>query len=84
LNMTTDWVTSFVSSIYSIAIDSYVEILEIMAVAFKLSTTNEHVMRKIACNRDLGFTNGPEQGEAVMRKHGLWGIFEPPKPWADA
>ena len=40
-------------------------------------------MRKIVCNRDLGFTSTPQEGEAVMRKHGLWGLFEPPQLWAD-
>jgi len=74
---------SFVSTVYSIAIDSYVAILEMLVVQFKLSLTNEHVMRKIVCSRDLGFTSTPEEGEAVMRKHGLWGLFEPPKLWAD-
>lgn len=81
LNMTTDWVTSYVSVVYSIAIDSYVEILEMLAVQFKLSATNEHIIRKIICNRDLGFTSTQAEGEAVMRKHGLWWAFEPPKPW---
>lgn len=80
LDMTTEWVTSFVSVVYSIAIDSYVEILETLVIAFKLSITNEHINRKIVCNRDLGFTSSPEAGEAVMRKHGLWGYFEPPMP----
>ena len=84
LNMTTEWVTSFVTNLYSISIDSYVAILEALAIEFKLSTTNEHIMRKIVCNRDLGFTSTPEEGEAVMRKHGLWGYFEPPTPWVQA
>ena len=83
LNMTSDWVMSFVATVYSIAIDSYVAILEMLVVQFKLSLTNEHVMRKIVCNRDLGFTATPQEGEAVMRKHGLWKLFEPPIPWAD-
>ncbi len=83
LNMTTEWVTSFVSVVYSIAIDSYVAILEMLVVQFKLSITNEHIMKKIVCNRDLGFTSTPEQGEDVMRKHGLSGYFEPPRPWTD-
>ena len=74
LNMTSDWVTSFVSTVYAIAIDSYVAILEMLVVQFKLSLTNEHVMRKIVCNRDLGFTSTPQEGAAVMRKHGLWGF----------
>jgi hypothetical protein len=84
LNMTTEWITSFVSVVYSIAIDSYVEILEMLANEFKLSTTNEHIKRKIVCNRDLGFTSTREEGEAVLRKHGLSWYFEPPKPWAEA
>ncbi len=82
LNITSDWVMSFVSTVYSIGIDSYVAILEMLVVQFKLSLTNEHVMRKIVCNRDLGFTGTPQEAEAVMRKHGLWGLFEPPQPWA--
>jgi hypothetical protein len=84
LNMTTEWVASFVSVVYSIAIDSYVEILEMLVNEFKLSSTNEHIKRKIVCNRDLGFTSTQEEGETVLRKHGLSWYFEPPKPWADA
>lgn len=84
LNMTTDWVTIFVGVVYSIAAESYTQILETLVDEFKLSATNEHIKKKILCNRDLGFTHGPEQGEAVMRKYGLWGILEPPKPWAEA
>jgi hypothetical protein len=34
LNMTADWVTSYVSVVYSIAIDSYVEILEMLVNQF--------------------------------------------------
>lgn len=83
LNLTTEWVTSFVGIVYSIAIDSYVEILEILVDEFKLYTTNEHLKEKIVCNRDLGFTKTPEEGELVMRRHGLWGYFEPPKPWSE-
>ena len=84
LNMTTEWVASFVSVVYSIAIDSYVEILEMLVSQFKLSATNEHIMRKIVCNRDLGFTSTRVEGEAVLRKHGLSSYFEPPTPWASA
>jgi hypothetical protein len=83
LNMTNGWVTSYVSVVYSIAIDSYVALLEMLVVPFKLSATNEHIMRKIVCNRDLGFTSTKEEGEAVLRKHGLSWYFEPPTPWAD-
>lgn len=83
LNMTSEWVMSFVSTVYSIAIDSYVAILEILVNVFKLSATNEHIIKKIVCNRDLGFTSTPEEGEAVMRRHGLWGYFAPPQPWTD-
>jgi hypothetical protein len=83
LNMTTEWVTSFVGLVYSIAVDSYMEILEILVNEFKLYITNEHLKKKIICNKDLGFTRTPEEGEAVMRKHGLWGYFEPPKPWSE-
>ena len=81
LNMTAEWVASFVSVVYSIAIDSYVEILEMLVSQFKLSSANEHIMRKIVCNRDLGFTSTREEGEAVLRKHGLSWYFEPPTPW---
>ncbi len=84
LNMTTEWVTSFVGLAYSIAADSYLEILEILVNEFKLYITNEHLKKKIICNRDLGFTRTPEEGEAVMREHGLWGHFEPPRPWSSA
>jgi hypothetical protein len=63
LNMTTDWVASFVSVVYSIAIDSYMEILEMLVNEFKLSATNEHIKKKIICNRDLGFTSTREEGE---------------------
>lgn len=80
LNLTTEWVTSFVGTVYAIAVDSYVEILAILVNEFKLYTTNEHLNKKIVCNRDLGFTKTPEEGELVMRRHGLWGYFEPPKP----
>lgn len=82
LNMTTEWVTSFVGLAYSIAADSYMEILAILVNEFKLYITNEHLKKKIICNRDLGFTRTPEEGEAVMREHGLWGHFEPPRPWS--
>lgn len=82
LNMTAEWVTSFVGILYSIAADSYMDILEILANEFKLYVTNEHLKKKIICNRDLGFTRTPEEGEAVMRRHGLWGYFEPPRPWS--
>jgi hypothetical protein len=82
--MTAEWVASFVSVVYSIAIDSYVEILEMLVSQFKLSSANEHIMRKIVCNRDLGFTSTREEGEAVLRKHGLSWYFEPPTPWAEA
>ncbi len=81
VNMTSDWVMSFVSSVYSIAIDSYMAILGMLVAEFRLSATNEHIMKKIVCNRDLGLTRTAEEGEVVMRKHGLWGIFELPKPW---
>jgi len=84
LNMTAEWVASYLSVVYSAAIDSYMEILEILVNVFKLSTTNEHIKKKIICNRDLGLTRTPEQAEAEMRKHGLWGYFEPPKPSASA
>ena len=84
LNLTAEWVTSFVSVVYGIAIDSYMEILEILVNEFKLSATNEHIKKKIVCNRDLGLTKTPEEAEVVMLKHGLWGYFEPPKPWAEA
>ncbi len=80
LNMTTEWVTSFVGVLYSIAADSYMEILEILVNEFKLYVTNEHLKKKIICNRDLGFTRTQEEGEAVMRRHGLSGYFEPPRP----
>jgi hypothetical protein len=83
LNMTTEWVSSFVSVVYSIAIDSYVAILEMLVIVFKLSATNEQINRKIVCNRDLGFTSTREEGEAIMRRHGLSGYFEPPTPWAE-
>jgi hypothetical protein len=82
LEMTTEWVTSYVTVVYSIAIDSYMEILEMLAIQFKLSATNEHIIKKIVCNRDLGVTTTPGQAEEVMRRHGLWGYFEPPKPWS--
>lgn len=82
LNMTTEWVTMFVGVVYSIAAESYTQILETLVDEFKLSAMNEHIKKKILCNRDLGFTNTPEQGEAVMRKYGLWGHFEPPRPWS--
>jgi hypothetical protein len=81
LNMTTDWVTLFVGVVYSIAAESYTQILETLVDEFKLSVTNEHIKKKILCNRDLGFTSTPEEGEAVMRKYGLWGYFEPPTAW---
>jgi hypothetical protein len=84
LNMTTEWVTSFVGLVYSIAVDSYMEMLEILVNEFKLYVMNEHLKKKIICNRDLGFTRTPEEGEAVMREHGLWGYFELPKPWSEA
>lgn len=80
LNVTAEWVTSYVSSVYSIAIDSYMEILEILVNVFKLSATNEFIKKKIICSRDLGLTSTPEQSEEVMRRHGLWGRFEPPTP----
>jgi hypothetical protein len=81
LNMTTEWVTIFVGVVYSIAAESYTQILETLVDEFKLAAANEHIKKKIRCNLDLGFTNTPAEGEAVMRKHGLWGVFEPPKPW---
>lgn len=56
LNMTTEWVTSFVGIVYSIAVDSYMEVLEILVNEFKLYITNQHLKKKIICNRDLGFT----------------------------
>jgi hypothetical protein len=84
LNMTTEWVTSYVSVVYSIAIDSYMEILEILVNVFKLSATNEHIKKKIICNRDLGLAKTPEEAEAVMRRHGLLGIFDPPRPWSES
>ena len=83
LNMTAEWVTIFVGVVYSIAAESYAQILETLVDEFKLSAANEYIKKKILCNRDLGFTNTPEQGEAVMRRYGLWGIFEPPKPWPE-
>lgn len=83
LNMTAESFSSFVSTVYSIAIDSYVAILETLVVEFNLSVVNEHIMRKIVCNRDLGFTRTPEEGEAVMKKHGLRGYFKPPRLWTD-
>ena len=82
LNMTTEWVTSFVGILYSIATDSYMEILEILVNEFKLYTTNPHLKKQIICNRDLGFTRTPKEGEMVMRKHGLWDYFEPPRAWS--
>jgi hypothetical protein len=84
LNMTTEWVSAFVSVVYSIAIDSYVEILDTLAIEFKLSSTNEHIRRKILCNRDLGATRTKEEGIYVMAQHGLAAYFEPPKPWNEA
>jgi hypothetical protein len=84
LNMTSEWVTSFVGIVYSIAAESYMQILEILVNEFKLYITNPHLKKKIICNRDLGFTRTPEEGEAVMRKHGLWGYFESPRPWSSA
>jgi hypothetical protein len=84
LNMTTEWVSAFVSVVYSIAIDSYVEILDTLAVEFKLSTTNEHIRRKILCNRDLGATRTKEEGMFVLAKHGLASYFEPPELWREA
>jgi hypothetical protein len=80
LNMTTEWVTSFVGIVYSIAVDSYIQILDVLVDEFKLSTTNEYITKKIRCNRDLGFTKTPAEAEKVMRKHGLWGKFAPPTP----
>ena len=81
LNMTTEWVTSFVGIVYSIAVDSYIQLLEILVNEFKLYIANEHLKKKIICNRDLGFTRTPEEGLAVMRGHGLSLYFEPPRPW---
>jgi len=80
LNMTAAWVTSFVGIVYSIAVDSYMEILEILVNEFKLYVTNPHLKKKIRCNRDLGFTRTPEEAEVVMRNRGLWDLFEPPAP----
>lgn len=37
--MTTEWVTSFVGILYSIAVDSYMKILEILVNEFKLYET---------------------------------------------
>jgi hypothetical protein len=80
LNMTTEWVTSFVGIVYSIAVDSYIQILDVLVDEFRLCTTNEYIKKKIRCNRDLGFTKTPAEAENVMRKHGLWGKFAPPTP----
>ena len=84
MKMTTNWVASFTTAVYAIAIDSYMEILEILVNEFKLDATNEHLKKKIVCNRDLGLTKTPAEAEIVMRRHGLWGYFEPPTPWAEA
>jgi hypothetical protein len=80
LNMTTEWVTSFVGIVYSIAVDSYIQILDVLVDEFKLYTTNEYIREKMRCNRDLGFTKTAAEAEEVMRKHGLWRKFEPPTP----
>ena len=80
LNMTTEWVTLFTVIVYSIAVDSYVEILDVLVDEFKLYTTNEYIKKKIRCIKDLGFTKTREEGERVIRKHGLRGIPEPLEP----
>jgi hypothetical protein len=80
LNITSEWLVGFSGVAYSVAVDSYAAILEILVTEFKLYTTNEYLMKKIRCNIDLGFTSGLEAGEAVMRRHGLWGLFAPAKP----
>jgi hypothetical protein len=56
LNMTTAWVTAFAGIVYSIATDCYMQILEVLVNEFKLYIVNEHIKKKIICNRDLGFT----------------------------
>ncbi len=81
LNMTREWVTSFVGIVYSIAADSYIQVLEILVNEFKLYITNDHLKKKILCNRELGFTRTQEEGLAVMRKYGLLLYFKPPRPW---
>lgn len=81
LNMTREWVSSFVGIVYSIAADCYVQVLEILVNEFKLYITNEHLKKKILCNRQLGFTRTQGEGLAVMRKYGLSLYFEPPRPW---
>jgi hypothetical protein len=71
LNMTTAWVTSFVGIAYSIAVDSYMEILEILVNEFKLYNTDPMLKKKILCSKALGFTSTPEQAAAVMQHYGV-------------
>jgi hypothetical protein len=78
--MTTAWVTAFAGIVYSIATDCYMQILEVLVNEFKLYIVNEHIKKKIICNRDLGFTRTLVEGREVMDSHGLSLYFEPPKP----
>lgn len=71
LNMTTAWVTSFVGIAYSIAVDSYMEILEVLVNEFKLYNADPILKEKIPCSKALGFTSTPEEAAAVMQHYGV-------------
>src|SRR5579862_8321286 len=73
LNMTKEWVTSYVGLCYAIAVDSYMQLLECLVNEFKMYNADPLLKKKILCSRDLGFTS-TEAAAVVLGRYGLAGL----------
>ena len=67
----TDLFAFFAGMAYTIAGDSYIELLKVIASEFKLHHTDRKLIDRITCSKLVAFADNQEEADVILRAHGL-------------
>jgi len=70
-NVSGEMLAAFVGICYQIAVESYMQILEILVNEFRLYVHDDKLKDKIQYAKFVAFARSQEEADAVMRVHGL-------------
>lgn len=67
----TDLFAFFAGMAYTIAGDSYIELLKVVVSEFKLQSADPKLSDKITCAKLVAFADSQEEADVILRAHGL-------------
>ena len=61
----------FAGSAYSITMDSYAQILDVIVDEFKLQRADDKLKNEITCAKLVAFADSQQEADVILQAHGL-------------